>query len=67
MFQRVDRTVDNLEVVFAYVDNSRVGSPDRQTHLIHLEAFFSTLAAMALPSIWKNGFLPVQLWSFSVT
>ncbi len=48
-FQRMmHRTVDNLEAVFVYTDNSQVGSPDRQTHLIHLEAFFSALAANGL-------------------
>jgi hypothetical protein len=41
MFQRImDRTVDNLKAVFAYMDDFQVGSPDRQTQLIHLEAFF---------------------------
>jgi hypothetical protein len=40
-FQRMmDRTTDGLEGVFAFMDDSRVGSPDRQTHLHHLEAFF---------------------------
>ncbi len=39
----MDRTTDGLEGVFAYMDDSRVGSPDRQTHLHHLEAFFSAL------------------------
>jgi hypothetical protein len=34
--------------VFAYMDNSRVGSPDRQTHLRHLEIFFITLATNGL-------------------
>jgi hypothetical protein len=34
--------------VFAYMDDSRVGSPDRQTHLRHLEAFFTALAANGL-------------------
>jgi hypothetical protein len=39
-FQRMmDRTTDGLEGVFAYMDNSCVSSPDRQTHLRHLEAF----------------------------
>jgi cytoskeleton-associated protein 5 len=48
-FQRMmDRTVDGLESVFAYVDDSRVGSPDRQTHLLHLEAFFNALATNGL-------------------
>jgi hypothetical protein len=60
----MDCSVDNLKAMFAYMDNSWVGSLDRQTHLIHLEAFLSTLAAMALPSISKNVFLPLQLWKF---
>jgi hypothetical protein len=47
-FQRMmDRTTDGLEGVFAYMDDSCVGSPDRQTHH-HLEAFFKALAANAL-------------------
>jgi hypothetical protein len=56
-FQRMmDRTTDGLEGVFAYMDDSCVGSPDRQTHLLHLEAFFNVLATMVLPSILKNAF-----------
>jgi cytoskeleton-associated protein 5 len=48
-FQRMmDRTTDGLEGVFAYMDDSRVGSPDRQTHLSHLEAFFNALATNGL-------------------
>jgi hypothetical protein len=48
-FQRMmDRTTDGLEGVFAYMDNSRVGSLDRQTHLHHLEAFFSAFATNSL-------------------
>jgi hypothetical protein len=48
-FQRMmDHTTDGLEGVFAYMDDSRVGSPDRQTHLRHLEAFFTALAANGL-------------------
>jgi hypothetical protein len=44
-FQRMmDRTTDGLEGVFAYMDDSRVGSPDRQTHLCHLKVFFTALA-----------------------
>jgi hypothetical protein len=47
--QRImDRTTDGLEGVFAYMDNSCVGSPDRQTHLHHLGAFFKALAANGL-------------------
>jgi hypothetical protein len=45
----MDCMVDSLEAVFAYMDDSRVGSPDRQTHLIHLEAFSSALATKGLP------------------
>jgi hypothetical protein len=48
-FQRMmDRTTDGLEGVFAYMDDSRVSSPDRQTHLHHLEAFFTVLATNGL-------------------
>jgi hypothetical protein len=48
-FQRMmDRTTGGLEGVFAYMDDSRVGSPDRQTHLRHLEAFFNALATNGL-------------------
>jgi hypothetical protein len=48
-FQRMmDCATDSLEGVFTYMDNSQVGSPDRQTHLCHLEAFFTALAANGL-------------------
>ncbi len=48
-FQRMmDRTTDGLEGVFAYMDDSRIGSPDRQTHLHHLETFFKALVANGL-------------------
>jgi hypothetical protein len=48
-FQRImDCTTDGLEGVFASMDDSRVGSPNRQTHLRHLEAFFTALAANVL-------------------
>ncbi len=42
------RTTDGLEGVFAYIDDSQVGSPDKQTYLRHLEAFFTALAANSL-------------------
>jgi hypothetical protein len=48
-FQRMmERTTDGLEGVFAYMDDSRVGSLDRQTHLRRLEVFFKALAANGL-------------------
>jgi hypothetical protein len=48
-FQRMmDCTTDGLEGVFAYMEDSRVRSPDRQTHLRHLEAFFTALATNGL-------------------
>jgi cytoskeleton-associated protein 5 len=48
-FQRMmDRTLDGLEGTFPYMDDSRVGSLDRETHLRHLEAFFAALAANGL-------------------
>jgi hypothetical protein len=40
-FQRMmDLATDGFRV-FSDMDNSRVGSPDRETHLHHLEAFFT--------------------------
>ncbi len=63
----MDCAVDNLEAVFAYMDDSQVGSPDRQTHLIHYEHFFPGLATNSSPSIWKNVFLLFQLQNFWVT
>jgi hypothetical protein len=48
-FQRMmDRTTDGLDGVFAYMDDLHVGSPDRQTYLHHLEAFFKALATNGL-------------------
>ncbi len=44
----MDRTTDGLEGVFAYMDDSRVSSPDKQTHLPHLKAFFTALATNGL-------------------
>ncbi len=44
----MDRATDGLEGVFAYMDDSRVGSPDLQTLLHHLEAFFKALAGNGL-------------------
>jgi hypothetical protein len=44
----MDRTLDGLEGMFPYMVDSRVGSPDRETHLHHLEAFFAALAANGL-------------------
>ncbi len=44
----MDCIIDGLEGVFAYMDDSRVGSPDMQTNLLHLEAFFNALATNGL-------------------
>ncbi len=46
--------MDSLEGVFAYMDDSHVGSPDRQTHLCHLEAFFNALATNGLAINFKK-------------
>jgi hypothetical protein len=53
-FQRMmDRTTDSLEGVFAYMFDSRVGSPDRQTYLCHLEAFFWNVCLHTWPThVW---------------
>jgi hypothetical protein len=64
-FQRMmDRTTDGLEGVFQYIDDSRVGSMDRQTHLRHLEAFFSALASNGLAINLENAFLQPPLLRF---
>jgi hypothetical protein len=56
-FQRMmDRTTDALEGVFAYMDDSQVGSPDRQTHLGHLEASLQLWPLIVSPSTLKNVF-----------
>jgi hypothetical protein len=50
------------------MDDSRVGSPDRQTHLRHLEAFFSALATNGLAiNLEKCVFLQPPLLRFLVT
>jgi hypothetical protein len=67
-FKRMmDHTKDGLEGVFAYMDDSRVSSPDRQTHLRHLLAFFTALASNGLAIIWKNVCLQHLLLRFLVT
>jgi hypothetical protein len=67
-FQRMtDRTTDGLEGVFAYTDDSRVGSSESQTHL-HLEVFFNALATNGLAiNLEKNVFLQCPLWKFLAT
>jgi hypothetical protein len=44
----MDQTTDGLEGVFAYMEDSQVGSPGRHRHLHHLEAFFNALATNGL-------------------
>jgi hypothetical protein len=49
----MDRTFDGgLEGMFPYMDDSQVGSPDREMHLHHLETFF--LAALAANGLAIN-------------
>jgi hypothetical protein len=67
-FQRViDRTTDGLEGVFAYMDDSHVDSPDRQTQLCHLKAFFTALATNDLAMNLKHVTLQHLLWKFLAT
>jgi hypothetical protein len=48
-FQRmIDRTCADLEGTFPYMDDTRVGSPDREMHLHHLYKLFSALAVNGL-------------------
>ncbi len=58
----MDRITDSLEGVFAYTDNSRVGSPDRQTHLLHLETAYEdqplTSSALLPRPVLGGGGLP---------
>jgi hypothetical protein len=57
-FQRMmDHVVSKLEAVIAYMDDSWVGSPNRQTHLIHLEGLFTAMDANGLAINLENLFL----------
>jgi hypothetical protein len=48
-FQRmIDRTCANLEGMFPYMDDTRVGSLDWETHLHHLDKLFTALAINGL-------------------
>jgi hypothetical protein len=48
-FQRmIERTCADLESTFPYMDDTRVGSTDRETHLHHLDTLFSALAINGL-------------------
>jgi hypothetical protein len=47
-FQCVMAILWMVSKVFPYMEYSRVGSPDRETHLHHLEAFFAALATKGL-------------------
>jgi hypothetical protein len=45
----MDHTTDGFEGVFAYIDDSHVSSPDRQTYRhCNLEAFFTAVAINGL-------------------
>jgi hypothetical protein len=44
----IDRTCADLEGTFPYMDDTRVGSPDRETHLHHFDKLFTALAANGL-------------------
>ncbi len=44
----MNRTCPDLEGTFPYMDDSRVASPDRPTHLQHLDKFFTAFAANGL-------------------
>jgi hypothetical protein len=57
-FQRMmDHVVSKLEAVIAYMDDSWVGSPNRQTHLIHLEGLFTAMDTNGLAINLENPFL----------
>ncbi len=46
------------------MDDTQVGSPDRETHLHHLDKLFSALAVNGLAINLKNVFSQFQLWNF---
>jgi hypothetical protein len=57
-FQKmIDHTCANLEGTFRYMDDTRVGSLDRETHLQHLDKLFSALAANGLVINLENAIL----------
>ncbi len=61
-FQRmIDCTCANLEDIFPYMDDTRVGSLDREMHLHHLDKLFTALPSMDLPLTLKNAFSQFQL------
>jgi hypothetical protein len=53
----MDRMIDGLEGVFAYIDDSPAGSPDRQIRLLLLEVFSTLWLPMVPPSTLRNAFL----------
>jgi hypothetical protein len=44
----IDCTCADLEDIFPYMDDTRVGSPDREMHLHHLDKLFTALAVNGL-------------------
>jgi hypothetical protein len=53
----MDHVVSKVEAVIAYMDDSWVGSPNRQTHLIHLEGLFTAMDTNGLTINLENLFL----------
>jgi hypothetical protein len=46
--RKMDRTCASLEGTLPYMDDLRFASPDRETHLQHLDKFFAALASNGL-------------------
>jgi hypothetical protein len=64
-FQRtIDRTYTDLEGTFPYMDDTRVGSPDRETHLHHLSKLFAALALNGLAINLEKCVFAVQTLEF---
>jgi hypothetical protein len=67
-FQRmIDRTCADPEGTFLYMDDTRVESPDRETHLHHLDKLFCALAVNGFAISLENGFLQFRLLDFLAT
>jgi hypothetical protein len=63
----MDHITDGLEGVFTHMDDSCVGSTDRQTHLLHLEAFFNALATIGFTINLEKCVFAVPFRKFSAT
>ncbi len=60
----MDRTCAGLEDMFPYMDDSQVASPNRETHLQHLDSNFLALAANGLAINLEKCVFAIQTLEF---